>query len=47
VQKKKARSWLKTLAARLFSTIYRKVEQAANPPFDFEFPLAGKLAIEA
>jgi hypothetical protein len=29
------------------ATIYRKVEQAVNPPFDFEFPLAGKLAIEA
>jgi hypothetical protein len=26
---------------------FRKVEQAASPPFDFEFPLAGKLAIEA
>jgi hypothetical protein len=45
VQKKTARSWLKTLASPALATIYRKVEQAANPPFDFELPLAGKLAI--
>ncbi len=24
--------------------MYRKVEPARSPPFDFEFPLAGKLA---
>jgi len=24
--------------------MYRKVEQAGSPPFDFELPLAGKLA---
>jgi len=27
--------------------MYRKVEQAPSPPFDFEFPLGGKLAMEA
>jgi hypothetical protein len=46
-KKKTARSWLKTLAAPALATIYRKVDQGPSPPFDFEFPLAGKLAIEA
>jgi len=44
VQKKTAISSLKTLASP--ATRYRKF-QAPSPPFDFEFPLAGKLAIEA
>jgi hypothetical protein len=46
-KKKTARQWLKTLAATALATRYRKVEPAPGPPFDFEFPLAGKLALEA
>jgi hypothetical protein len=47
VQKKNAVSSLKTLAEPTLATIYRKFEPAPGPPFDFELPLAGKLAIEA
>jgi hypothetical protein len=44
---KNAGKWLKNLRKQAFATICPKFEPALNSPFDFEFPLAGKLAIQA